>query len=48
MEDLKTIPDSRLKAIYLMYTDGDDAYSFYAIKEEYERRDKKDLWGDVP
>ena len=37
--------DSELKAVYLMYRDGDDYFSFYEIKEEFERRDKQKLWG---
>ena len=47
-ENLKTMPDSRLKATYLMYRDGDDTYPFYEIAEEYQRRDEKHLWGDIP
>ena len=47
-ENLKTIADSRLMAIYIMYRDGDDTYSFFEIKEEYQRRDDKKLWGDIP
>lgn len=46
--ELITMADSRLKAIYLMYRDGDDRYSFYDIKEEFQRRDDKKLWGDNP
>lgn len=40
--------DSELKAIYLMYREGDDYYSFYDIKQEFERRDKLKIWGKKP
>lgn len=48
IEKLSNMRDSELKAIYLMYREGDDTYSFYQIRDEFERRDKEKLWGKFP
>lgn len=48
VKKLSELSDSELKAIYLMYREGDDTYSFYQIKEEFERRDKEKIWGKNP
>lgn len=48
MKKLNEMSDSELKAIYLMYREGDNHYSFYEIKAEFEHRDKEKLWGKRP
>ena len=47
-DDLKDKRDAELKAIYLMYREGDDAYSYMQIYEEFKRRDENKLWGKNP
>ena len=49
IEKLSEMSDSRLKATYLMYRDGDDSYSFFDIRDEFERRAKEqELRGSDP
>lgn len=48
LKPLTDMKDSELKAVYLMYREGDDHYTFNEIHAEFKRRDDDKLWGKDP